>query len=138
MPKFGTVEWVDAYRDAINSDAAIAESTKEWEREIAMVVEAEPDKGIPVDLRGLFVIDHGECREARIVTADEVDRADFVIRAPYSRWKEVIQGKLDPIKGMRQGKLHVTGDLPTLAREVNAADALVKIARAVTTEFPDD
>lgn len=138
MPKFATIEWVEAYEDAINADPEIAEASKDWERDIAIVVEAEPDKGIPVDLWGLFDIYHGKCREAKIVSPEEGDRATYVIRAPYSRWKEVIQGKLDPIKGMLQGKLKVTGDLPTLAREVKAADALVKIARAVTTEFPDE
>jgi putative sterol carrier protein len=138
VPKFATIEWVEAYKDAINADPEIAEASKDWERDIAIVVEAEPDKGIPVDLWGLFDINHGKCREAKIVSPEEGDRATYVIRAPYSRWKEVIQGKLDPIKGMLQGKLKVTGDLPTLAREVKAADALVKIARAVTTEFPDE
>ena len=138
MPRFATVEWVEAYKDAINADPEIAEASKDWERDIAIVVETEPDKGIPVDLWGLFDIHHGKCREATIVSPEEGDRATYVIRAPYSRWKEVIQGKLDPIKGMLQGKLKVTGDLPTLAREVKAADALVKIARAVTTEFPDE
>ncbi|MGH2760727.1 MAG: SCP2 sterol-binding domain-containing protein [Actinomycetota bacterium] len=137
MPKFATPQWLEAYMDAINSDADIAEAAKGWEWDIALVVEAEPEKGIPVDLWGLFVIRNGRCEDARVVTADEGDRATFVIRAPYTRWKEVILGKLDPIKGMLQGKLKVAGDLPTLAREVKAADALVKIARAVTTEFPD-
>lgn len=137
MPRFATPEWLEAYRDAINADVTIAETTKDWERDIAIVVEHEPEKGIPVDLWGLFDIRHGRCETARIVTADEGDRATYVIRGPYSRWKEVIEGKVDPIKAMLQGKLKVTGDLHTLAREVTAADALVKIARAITTEFPD-
>jgi putative sterol carrier protein len=138
VPKFATEEWLQAYKDAINASPDIAEAAKDWERDIAIVVEAEPDKGIPIDLGALFQIEHGRCREAKIVTNEEADRATFVISAPYSRWKEVIQGKLDPIKGMLQGKLKVKGDLPTLAREVEAAKALVNIARSVTTEFPDD
>ncbi len=137
MPKFATPEWLEAYKDAINADADIAEATKDWERDIAIVVEAESEKGIPIDLWGLFDIRRGRCETARIVMADEGERATYVIRGPYTRWKEVIQGKLDPIKAMLQGKLKVTGDIHTLAREVKAADALVKIARAITTEFPD-
>lgn len=137
MPKFATPEWVDAYKAAINADADIASAAQGWDRDIAIVVEAAPGRGIPMDLCGLFVIRNGRCDEARIVSVDEGERATFVIRAPYSRWKEVIEGRLDPIKGMIQGKLKVSGDLPALAREVKAADALVKIARAITTEFPD-
>jgi hypothetical protein len=39
---------------------------------------------------------------------------------------------------MLQGTLKVKGDLPTLAREVEAAKALVNLASSVTSGFPDD
>ena len=139
MPNFATPEWLAAYRDAINSSPEIAEATKDWvDRDIAIVVEAEPDKSVPLDLAALFEVAHGECREAKIVSVDEANRATFTITAPYSLWKQVVMGKLDPIRGMLQGKLKVRGDLPTLAREVAAAKALVNLAGAVTTSFPDD
>ena len=139
MPRFATPEWLAAYKDAINADPVIAEAAKDWvHRDIAIVVEAESDKGVPLDLAALFDIDRGQCREAKIVSVDEANRATFTITAPYSRWKSVVQGKLDPIRGMLQGKLQVSGDLPTLAREVDAARALVDAAKAITTEFPDD
>lgn len=138
MPTFASVEWLDAYKDAINSSPEIAESAKDWERDIVIVVEAEPDKGIPVDLWALFDIDHGKVREARIVTPEEGDRATYVISAPYTQWKLVVQGRVDPIKGMLQGKLKVRGDVHTLAQEVKAAEALVKAARGITSGFPDD
>jgi putative sterol carrier protein len=136
---FATPEWLAAYKDAINADPDLAQAAKDWEnRDIAIVVEAEPEKGVPLDLAAQFEIEHGRCREAKIVSIDEANRATFTITAPYSRWKLVVQGKLDPIRGMLQGKLQVTGDLPTLAREVQAAKALVNVAGSITTEFPDD
>ena len=61
-----------------------------------------------------------------------------VIRAPYSRWKDVLRGDLDPIKGMMQGKLKLRGDLPTIVRYVKAANELVSLTMAVPTEFPDE
>ena len=139
MPTFATPEWLQAYKDAINASPEIAKAAKDWEdRDIAIVVEAEPDKAVPIDLAAVFVIAPGVGREAKIVTPDEADRATFTISAPYSRWKEVVQGKLDPIRGMLQGKLKVTGDLHTLAHEVDAAKALVSLAGGVTSDFPDD
>lgn len=138
MPTFASVEWLDAYKDAINASPEIAEYAKEWERDIVIVVEAERDKGIPFDLWALFDIDHGKVREARIVTPEEGERATYVISAPYSEWKNVVQGRVDPIKGMLQGKLKVRGDVHTLASEVKATEALVKAARAITSGFPDD
>jgi putative sterol carrier protein len=61
-----------------------------------------------------------------------------VIRAPYSRWKEVVTGELDPIKGMMQGKLKVQGDLPTIVREVRSASELVELTQRIPTEFPGE
>ena len=59
------------------------------------------------------------------------------ISAPYSRWREVLEGDLDPIRGMMQGKLRVQGDLPTIIRYVSAANELVHLTGTVVTEFPD-
>jgi putative sterol carrier protein len=61
-----------------------------------------------------------------------------VIRAPYSRWKDVVRGDLDPVKGMMQGKLKLKGDLPTIVRYVKAANELVNLAQTVPTEFVDE
>jgi putative sterol carrier protein len=61
-----------------------------------------------------------------------------VIRAPYSRWKEVLLGRLDPVKAMLQGKLKLRGDLPQIIRHVRAAKELVNVAAATPTEFVDE
>jgi putative sterol carrier protein len=138
VPKFATAEWIQAYKDAINSSAELAKAAKDWNRDITIVVEAEPDKGVSRDMYGWFDVAGGKCREAKIVTQEEGERAQFVIRAPYSRWKEIIDGKLDPIRGMLQGKLQVKGDLKALTAEVDAARALVKTAASIPTQFPDE
>jgi putative sterol carrier protein len=104
---------------------------------VAYVIEAEPDKGVPEDVWAWLDLWHGACREGRIVGQEEGEKARFVIRAPYSRWKEVINQELDPVKGMMQGKLKLKGDLPTIVKYVRAANELVNVAQTVPTEFPD-
>jgi len=60
----------------------------------------------------------------------------FIIVTSYARWKEVIQGNLDPIKGMMEGKLKLSrGDLPTIVRFVESSRQLVVSASKVPTEF---
>ena len=61
-----------------------------------------------------------------------------MISAPYSRWKDVVLGELDPVRAMMQGKLRVQGDLPTIVRYVRAANELVHLTGTVDTEFPDE
>lgn len=138
MYRFATDEWLQAYKDAIDSSSELSEAAGDWERDITLVVEAEPDKGVPVDLWGLFEIEHGKCKRATAVAPEVGDRAEFVIRAPYSRWREIIEGKLDPTRALLQGKLKVKGDLTTLTKEVAATQALVRAAASIPTRFPDD
>ncbi len=138
MAVFPSDEWLAIYRDRINGSAEYREAAATWEGAIAFVFEAEPDRGVPEDLWAWLDLWHGQCREARMVTADEGARAPYVIRAPYTRWKEVLAGDLDPVKGMMQGKLKLRGDLPTIIRHVRAANELVHLTSTVPTEFLDE
>jgi putative sterol carrier protein len=136
MPEFPSKEWLDAYAERINGSSEYREAAATWEGDIAYVFEAEPDKGVPDDVWSWLDLWHGECRGARYgIHEDEGTKATFIIRAPYSRWKEVIKGELDPVKGMMQGKLKLSGDLPTIVRYVKAANELVNLAGSVPTEF---
>lgn len=138
MPTFPSDEWLERYKEAINASEAYREAAKDWEGDITYVVEAEPAKGVPEDVHAWVDLWHGECRDAKLVPPDDGAKAKFIILAPYSRWKEVLRGEVEPIKGMMQGKLKLRGDLPTIARYVKAAEELVSIAGSIPTEFPDE
>jgi len=135
---FPSDEWLRIFRDRINASPEYREAAWTWEGDIAFVFEAEPDKRVPVDLWAWIDLWHGECRDARMVAPDEGERAPYVIRAPYTRWKDVLMGDLDPVKGMMQGKLKLQGDLPTIIRYVRAANELVHLTGSVSTEFLDE
>jgi putative sterol carrier protein len=138
MAGFGTQEWHEEFQAAINRSEAYREAAATWEGEVAFVYEAEPDRGWPETVHAVLDLWHGECRRAWIATEEEAEAAPFVIRAPYSRWRQVLEKELDPIKGMMQGKLRLKGDLPTIVRYVKAANELVNLAAEVPTEFPGD
>ena len=137
--RFSRARPVKEYVDLINSSKEYEEAAATWEGDLCYVFEAEPDKGVPNDVYAWVDLWHGKCRGYKFdLPAEEGDAAKFIIRAPYSRWKQVIMKELDPIKGMMQGKLKLKGDLPTIVRYVKAANELVNIARQVPTEFVDD
>jgi putative sterol carrier protein len=119
MAVFPSAEWMSAYEDLINASAEYREAAATWE-------------GAILDLW------HGECRGARLIDAEEGSTTPYVIRAPYSRWKEVLRGDLDPVKGMMQGKLGLQGDLATIVRYIRAADELVNLTTQVPTQFLDE
>lgn len=139
MPEFPSKEWLEVYVERINQSPEYREAAAAWEGDIAYVFEAEPDKGVPEEIWAWLDLWHGECRDSKYgLTADEGAKAKFIIRAPYTRWKEVINKELDPVKGMMQGKLKLQGDLPTIVRYVKAANELVNLAGTVPTEFVDE
>ena len=138
MPRFPSAEWFSEYCAAINSSETHAAAAIDWEGDVTFVVEDEPHKGVPQTIWAWLDLHRGMCRGARLVAQDEGEAARFVITAPYSRWKEVILGRLDPIRGMREGKLRLDGDLPAIVAHVEAAKILVGLAASIPTEFPDD
>lgn len=139
LPLFPSAEWLEVYMERINDSPEYREAAATWEGDIAYVFEAEPDLGVTDEVWAWLDLWHGRCREARYDIGEEQGTAArFVIRAPYSRWKEVIRRELDPVKGIMQGKLRLKGDLPTIIRHVKAANELVNLASRVPTEFVDE
>jgi putative sterol carrier protein len=139
VPEFPSEKWLEEYVDRINESKEYREAAATWEGDIAYVFEAEPEMGVPNEIWAWLDLWHGECREGKYdIGPEQGEKAKFIIRAPYSRWKEVIRKELDPVKGMMQGKLKLKGDLPTIVRYVKAANELVNLAGTVPTEFVDE
>lgn len=138
MPEFPTQPWFDAFVAEVNASEEYRVAAADWEGDIAFLVEAEPDKNMPADVWGYLDLWHGACRAGGVVERRDGERAAYVIAAPYTRWKDVVQGDLDPVRGMMQGKLKVRGDLPTIIRHVRAANELVRLTGEVDTTFPDE
>ena len=139
---FPSEPWTAAFKDAINQNPEYRKHGAPWTfGSVAMVVEANPSLGLEQTAAIILDVHQGSCQKATFVEGMEaVDVADpaFVIVADYARWKLVVQGDLDPIKGMMEGKLKLTkGHLPTMIRFVHSSRALVTSAKDVPTEYLD-
>lgn len=136
MPVFPSSDWLDAYVELINTSSTFAEAAKTFEADLSYVFEADPDHGHHDDVWASAGVSGGVCRWWRYDVGPEAgSRAEFVLRAPYSLWKAVILGQVDPMEAMLDGDLAVTGHLPTLLRYVRAANELVNLAGSVSTNF---
>ncbi len=136
---FPSVAWTDAFKDAVNNNELYRKHGKAWTfGSVAMVVQADPSRGLPDDVGMILDVHEGECRGTEFLHGIEsFKESPFVIVAPYERWKQVITGELDPIKAMMEGKLKLTGHLPTMLRFVESSRQLVVSASHVATEFPN-
>ncbi|WP_328941207.1 hypothetical protein OG259_05805 [Streptomyces sp. NBC_00250] len=139
MSVFPSTEWLQSYVQRINASEEFEEAASTFDAEIAFVFEAEAESGVPADIWCHTEFGGGKCKWAEYDTGEEKAKdSTFVIRAPYSSWKGVIRGEIDPIEGMLDGDLMVTGHLPTLLRYVRATDELVSLAAHVASTFVDD
>jgi len=130
---------VAAYGAAINTSAGYRAASVEWTHgPVALVVAAQAAIGVAEAVGIWLDLDRGACREAKVVTADEAQRAAFVLTAEYRYWKQIIRKELGPIAGIMQRKVALQGSLPIVVRFIKSAEALVEAATTVPTRFLDE
>jgi putative sterol carrier protein len=131
-------EWAGLFEEQINLSNVYKSAAKGWKWTVGLVVEAEPDKHFP-ETRGVVMdLFDGQARAIKVGPAADAQKCDFVVTAPYSRWKQVATKELDATKGMLQGKLKLKGDLPTIVRYTKATQELTECTTRVEVEWPDE
>ncbi|HUV90703.1 MAG TPA: SCP2 sterol-binding domain-containing protein [Anaerolineae bacterium] len=131
--EFPSDEWIKELSRRLNASASYERSAKDWEGDFVFVV--EPDaaySGTAYLFLGLY---HGKSPDATALANDNERTAEFVIRAPFSVWRQVIEGKLDPIQGMMTRKLKLTGNMMKVMRYPKAAKEIVDCCALVPTDF---
>ena len=137
MPEIFTQEWAEAWCRAINENPDYREAARTWEGEVALVLSADAGAGVAEDRVVIADLWHGECRGARAAGTSDLEPVPFVIRAGLAVWRDVLEGRTDPIVGLMGGKLKLEkGSLFKLLPYARAAKEMVASAQAVDTQFP--
>jgi putative sterol carrier protein len=129
---FPTDEWIKAAMEKVNASEAYQKAAKVWEGDLVFVVTAVPDERQTVYL--YMDLWHGECRDAYETTADKP--SEFTITAPVAVWRKVLEGNLDPIRGIVSRQLKLTGSLPKIMKSPKAATELVNACATIDTQWP--
>jgi putative sterol carrier protein len=138
MARFASNEWATLFKDEVNKSSVYKSAAKGWKWTVGLVIEAEPDKNFPESRGVVMDLFDGEARDIRIGPVGDAQTCDFVITAPYSRWKQVGMKELDATKGMLQGKLKLKGDLPTIVRYTKSAQELTECTTRFPVEWQDE
>jgi len=138
--RFASREWIAAVVEAVNRHPDLPRALAGLGTDLAVVVEAEPVARAPaVAAWGRQA--GGRIAEWRLLE-DEDDilelEPDYVVRAPYHLWKDVMQARLDPVQAALAGRIRVKGDLEGLVRRANFRYIVDEALRAVATEYPDE
>ena len=131
MVLFPSKEWISLFKEKLNINAAYKDAAKDWEGDFLFVI--TPDNGLKKEV--VFYVDlwHGLCKDARL--AKHKEQAAFVFKGPFSNWKRVIRGELDPLRGLIRGMFTIDGDSRVILDQAKAAQELVNTAHMIPTEF---
>ena len=129
---FGSQEWIDAYAETVNSNAAYEDAEKNWEGDFMFII--EPDGNLHEELRFYVDLYHGKARNWRILSPGEEVETAYVFSGKWSNFELLLDGKLDPIKGLLARKFKLKGNMAAIVRAVKAAVELVKFLRSVDTD----
>ena len=130
---FPSDEWVKAAMIELNQSTEYQEAAKTWEGDIEFVVTALPDERKEVIL--YMDLWHGSCRDAYEV-AESKAKPEFTIVGPLPVWRKVLEGKLDPIRGLVSRQLKMRGNMMKVMKAPKAAVELVNSCAKVDTEWP--
>lgn len=132
--KFPSDEWIKELSRQLNDSESYAKSASNWEGDFIFVVDptsGEKSRYLYLDLY------HGKSPDAGELENLEGKKAAYIISAPASTWRKVIEGKLDPIQGMMTRQLKLKGDMMQVMRYPKAAKEIVSCCALVPTEFGD-
>jgi len=130
---FPSDKWVKEFCRKLNENKTYEEAAKNWEGDFLFII--TPDGSL--DREYIFYVDlwHGKCRKAELVGSREEKKTAYIFEGPYSNWKRLIRGELDPIMAIMTKKFKLQGDMSKVVRAVKAAKELVLTASKVPTQF---
>lgn len=132
--RFPSEAWIKAAMAEVNESKSYQEAAKNWEGDLVFVITAIPDN--PNEVLLYMDLWHGQCRDAFQVVDPEKQSSEFVITAPLPVWRKVLEGKLDPIRGIVSRQLKMKGNMMKVLKSPKAAVELVNACTKVETEWP--
>lgn len=129
--EFPSDEWIKELSDRLNQSESYERSAKDWEGDFVFVI--EPDEAYRSTAYFYLGLYHGKSPDAALVDSEDAREVEFVIRAPFSTWRQVIEGKVDPIQGMMTRRLKLSGNLMKIMRYPKAAQEIVACCAEVPT-----
>jgi putative sterol carrier protein len=132
-------EWLESWAALANHSPEFRSAGAGWSGAVALVIEADRKSGVAETVY-MRLDGHDGCWTSVAFGPDPklAGETVFTLRAPYRRWKQVVNQELHPIKGVLQGKLILRGHLPEVLKWLGAITVLTQLAARVPTEFIDE
>lgn len=133
--KFPSEAWIEEMSRKLNASESYYQSAKDWEGDFTFVVESDDVYDTTTYL--YLGLHHGKSPDASEIQDLEEKNTEYTIRAPYSIWRKVIEGKIDPIQGLMTKRLKLQGNMMMVMRYPKAAKEIMACAKQIPTEFAE-
>ena len=140
MPDFPSRGWAEAAMALVNADPEILAAGRGWAGDFGVVIEAEQGK-----LVGHFVAwirpEAGRIAELRVLAdPDDLDEYEpaYRLHAPYSVWKGLLKGSVDPVEAILKRWLRVDGDVQPILERMRYKDIATRVLAQLETRFIDE
>lgn len=140
MLVFPSREWCEEVVRLVNADPESVQAGEDWVGDVGVVVEREAGK-----LERHFTIHclpkDGKIHNLRLLEdPDELEEIAprYVVRAPYSVWKALIQQTLDPIEALVRRRISVDGDVQQLIERMRYKGIPERVVAKLNSRFVDE
>jgi putative sterol carrier protein len=140
LARFPSKEWCELAVKLANADPESGAAAQGWKGDIAAVVQAEAGK-LAADFAVHFIPDGGRIQRFRVLKdPDELDEIEpaYLARAPYSVWKGLLLGTLDPVEAVLKKRIQMTGDLQPVIERMRYKGIADRVLAQLPTEFADE
>jgi putative sterol carrier protein len=139
MATFPSKEWCEEAVRVVNADPESVLAGAGWKGDFGLVVEAEPGK-LAKPFTVHLVPDGGKITRYEILRdPDELEELEpaYVARAPYSTWKGLILGTVDPVEAVLKRQIRMTGDLQPVMERMRYKGIAERVLSKLETTFAD-
>jgi putative sterol carrier protein len=140
MPVFPSKEWCEEAIRLINSDPESVAAGEGWQGDFGIVIDPEPGK-----LAKSFVVhcvpQDGKVNRFKLLAdPDDLDEYEpaYLARGPYSVWKGLIRGTVDPVEAVLRRWIAVTGEIQPLIERMRYKGIADRVLARLPTQFTDD
>lgn len=128
MALFASDDWVEALKEEVNSNQEISQAAKGFDATIQFIIKNIDERG---DLPFWAQIMDGTFLEVRSGKKE----CDYTITGDYPVWKDIVEGKQDPLQAIMIKKLVFEGNMQTIMKYVKAISLLMESVQRIPTEF---
>jgi putative sterol carrier protein len=140
MARFPSREWCQEAVRLTNADPECTLAGQGWVGDIGVIIDAEPGRLLKPFVLYLVPRD-GRIEKFRVLDdPDDLDELEpaYLARAPYSVWKQLLLGSLDPVEAVLRRRIAVKGDLQPLIERMKYKGLAERVLVQLKTEFVDE